>query len=159
MPTAAPLKIPANRVDTLPTDTVVAVMPVWSLNADFGMVDLVDEPVSVPTLLVDEQAASAAASTTAVRTAAALVSRRRLGLPIGAGPCREVASIGDLSPCVVGRPPDLRSAPGRPDRYDCRESGRLALGQLPPSALMDRRPSVLSPRPVGAWRRSASAPC
>ena len=86
MPTAAPLKIPASRVDTLPTDTVVAVMPVWSLNADLGMVDLVDEEVSLPTLLVDEQAASEAASTRAARTAAALVSRRRLGLPIGAGP-------------------------------------------------------------------------
>ncbi|HUY66457.1 MAG TPA: hypothetical protein VMV06_06530 [Acidimicrobiales bacterium] len=56
-----------NNVETFPTATDVAVMPVWSLKADAGMADLV-EAVAEPEgagadELVDEHAASAATST------------------------------------------------------------------------------------------------
>ncbi len=48
----------------MPTDTDVGVMPVWSLNAEAGMVDLDDE-TEEGAALVDEQAVRAAATTTA----------------------------------------------------------------------------------------------
>ncbi len=62
--------------ETVPTDTDVGVMPVWSLKADGGMVDLVDDTLAVGDALVDEQAASDAATTTALRTAAIGAVRR-----------------------------------------------------------------------------------
>jgi hypothetical protein len=72
----------------LPTDTDVAVIPVWSLKALDGiggsvdLPDLPDEPdeedavVAEVALLVDEQAANDAARTTALIATTALERRR-----------------------------------------------------------------------------------
>ena len=68
-PTAAPLKSPAVWVEMLATVTVVAVTPVWSLNAaaGIGSVEAVDEP---PGLAVDEHAARVPDRTSAPSTSA-----------------------------------------------------------------------------------------
>jgi hypothetical protein len=75
-------------------DTDVGVMPVWSLNADCGIVDLVDAE-TVVAVLVDEHPVRTAASTTA---ATAEVSS---GTARGDGSVRSEVECIDVSPPVV----------------------------------------------------------
>jgi hypothetical protein len=111
------LKIPSNKVETLPIDTVVAVIPVRSLNASFGTVDFVDEfvvvPGGFPELVVDEQAAKVATRSTEVRATGTdrprrtrttrACPQRSADRPPDAVVFTMLDRIGDPSPCVVSR--------------------------------------------------------
>ena len=71
---------PATWVVTLPTVTVVAVTPVWSLNADAGMGGTVPVDAEVVAELVDEQADSTqAAAARTIPTARTAARRDREG--------------------------------------------------------------------------------